>query len=161
MKASTSVFGFLVGGMLIAPTIAQAAIKLKLTYSDDMTFKIGSLTTSSELDFILAGKDVSVYAVDKGGSRLIASKTTGQGNYYGPVRFRVKTSRNSVDLYGSYKSHVLHTRVTSDGRSSCSASIISKLKRGHSKYEYYLPSVGSIDVYSQRFYDVRCELSTN
>jgi hypothetical protein len=65
----------------------------------------------------------------------------------------------AIDLYGSYKTHVTHTRVQTDGVSSCSATIQSRLKPGFSNYEYDEPGYGPVTVLSTEQSNVQCQLS--
>ncbi len=154
--------GGLVGAFLFSSSLAQAKmIRLKLTYDNRVQLRLITLNNASELDFFLDGKtkNISVYYPDNGQMKFIGDRKAGHGYYFGPVDLRFVPRGGVIDLYGSYKTHVTHTRVQTDGVSSCSATIQSRLKPGFSNYEYDEPGYGPVTVLSTEQSNVQCQLS--
>ena len=148
------------GFATLAPAAAQANIRLRLMYNQDLTLALATVASASEIDFLLNGTDVDVYSMSSEGGTLIARRSTGSGYYYGPVAVRAAFKSGIMDMTGTYASHVVHMRILTNGKSTCRASISNTLRPGHTKYEYELPVYGSVNVYRIRMYNVRCELST-
>ena len=143
----------------LSPALAEAKkIKLKLTYHNKVKLSLISLNFNSELDFILDGNNISAYDAENG--KLIGDRSTGHGYYYGPVNLSFRARKGVIDMYGNYKTHVLHTQIRTDGVSSCAATIDTHLKPGYSVYQYDEPGYGSVNVYATDLSNVQCELST-
>jgi hypothetical protein len=113
------------------------------------------------LDFFLDGekKNISVYYPDNGQMKFIGDRKAGHGYYFGSVDLRFVPHKGVIDLFGSYKTHVTHTRVFTDGVSSCSATIETHLKPGFSNFEYDEPGYGPVTVLSTEQTNVQCQLS--
>ena len=161
MRALRKIAAAILGTVIIfLPAIAEAKkIKLKLTYDNKVKLRLISLNFNSELDFILDGNNISVYNPQNGG-KFIGDRSTGHGYYYGPVDLRFRAGKGAIDMYGIYKTHVLHTHIRTDGVSSCAATIDTHLKPGYSVYEYDEPGYGSVNVYATDLSNIQCELST-
>ncbi len=161
MRALKKIAAVILGTVIIfLPAIAEAKkIKLKLTYDNKVKLRLISLNFNSELDFILDGNNISVYNPQHGG-KFIGDRSTGHGYYYGPVDLRFRAGKGVIDMYGIYKTHVLHAHIRTDGVSSCAATIDTRLKPGYSVYEYDEPGYGSVNVYATDLSNIQCELST-
>ena len=133
MCALNKIVAVILGIVIIfLPAIAEAKkIKLKLTYDNKVKLRLISLNFNSELDFILDGNNISVYNPQHGG-KFIGDRSTGHGYYYGPVDLRFRAGKGVIDMYGIYKTHVLHAHIRTDGVSSCAATIDTRLKPGYS-----------------------------
>ena len=160
MRALKTIVAVTLGIVIIfLPAIAEAKkIKLKLTYDNKVKLRLISLNFNSELDFILDGNNISVYNPQKGG-KFIGDRSTGHGYYYGPVDLRFRAGKGVIDMYGIYKTHVLHAHIRTDGVSSCAATIDTHLKPGYSVYEYDEPGWGHVNVKRTELSNIQCELS--
>jgi hypothetical protein len=155
-----SVVMLLVCALVSLPATADSRkIKLKLTYNNRVVLGLISTNNASELDFILDGKNISVYYPDKGVIKFVGDRSTGHGYYFGDVNLRFHASSNTIDMYGIYKSHILHTHIQTDGKSSCSAAIETHLKPGFTSYEYDEPGWGHVNVKRTELSNIQCELS--
>src|SRR5271163_4429144 len=86
-------------GTVIAfvPAVAETKkIKLKLTYNNKVKLPLMTLNNRDELDFILEGKNISVYYLDAGQLKFIGDRSSGHGYYAGPVDLRFRASKDVI-----------------------------------------------------------------
>jgi hypothetical protein len=138
---------------------AKADVKLRLLYADDMSMNTTQFPANGEIDFVIKKNDIEVYGNVNGDIHLVGSKSRPYGDLFGPFKFSVHASAHSLQFIGVYRSHIERAVVTTDGVSSCSATISLALKRGFSEYEYQIGGF-PIRISDQRIHNVRCELTT-
>jgi hypothetical protein len=152
------IFGF-VTILLIPSEEAFAKILLKINYTLDLTSNSGKVQVAEEVDFIMNGKEVEAYHKDNGQDVLIAKRSTGRGDYYGPGIFSTRIEGGKLILSGTGKTHTVNVTVSTDGKTTCSASAEFHLNPGSILYELVVPNYGRVYGTNAQIDSLVCTLS--
>jgi hypothetical protein len=138
---------------------AYADIQLRLNFTLNLTTNSGRLSVADELDFVLKGKDVEVYHRDGNERILVAKRSVGKGDYYGPGVFSTKVADGKLFLTGTGATHTVTVVITTDGKTTCNASVDFHLNSGKLLYELMVPGYGRIYVTTATVENISCQLS--